>query len=95
MSEELDKAERAKFLAVQRLRRTDTYAADMLDLALLMEDRSSGDVCLNLAVTPDGVRLDVDLGELQSHWLESAEEEEVADRFSAMIRQALEAGRLP
>ena len=88
MSELLDKAERARFLAVQRMRRADPSAADLLDLALLLEDHRSGDVSLNCSVTPEGARLDVDLGEMSANWLESAEEEDVADRLAAMIRQA-------
>jgi len=94
MSEALDKAERARFLAVQRLRRTDQYAADLLDLALLMENWLNGIVSLNCAVTPDGARLDIEIGELEAGLLESAEEEEVADHLSRMIEDALADGRL-
>ena len=94
MSEMLDKAERARFLAVQRLRRTDQYAADLLDLALLLEHTSNGSISVNCVVTPDGRQSDFELGEIQPDWLESASEEEVAERLATLIQQNIANGQL-
>ena len=95
MSEVIDKLERARFLAVQRLRRTDEHAADLLDRALFMESITDESITLHCVTGPDGTPIDIELAALDHPWLESATEDEIADRLSSLIQVAVKNGILP
>ena len=95
MSKAMDKLERAKFLAVQRLRRDDHYAADLLDHALLIQGVADGAATIHCTKIPEGDPLDLEIGEISCVQAELASEEELANLIAESIRSALEDGSLP
>ena len=95
MSERTDKLERAKFLAVQKLRREDEYAADVLDHALLLERRADGSVSIHCPMTPEGDSLDIEIGEFTRGETDSASEDALADRIVGFVRSAFDDGAIP
>ena len=95
MSELVDKLERARFLAVQRLRRVDEDAADLLDLALFMENTSDRSISLHCVHAPDGSLIDVELTDLERKSVDSSTEDDLAERLTTLIQQAVSDGVLP
>ncbi len=95
ISERLDKSERARFLAVQRLRPLDESAAEALDHALVMESNVTGAISVSYNGFRETERVDFELGELPAEWVDSASEESLADWLMDRIRHALHDGGRP
>ena len=92
MDETLDKLERARFLAVQRLRRSNAHAADLLDYALILENLLDGSFSIHLVATSNGRPIDLEIAELGKEEAESASEEEFADQIAEVTRKAVKSG---
>lgn len=82
LTELLDKLERARFLAVVRLRREDEELADRLDRALFLVAESDGGITINTETAASEAR-EV---ELNRAFAESAGEEQLARLFVTLFR---------
>ena len=81
MDELMDKLERARFLAVQRLRRANRDTADMLDFALFLRGVHTSAISLTVPAIADSGLDESELGELDKDWIDAASEEELADKM--------------